>query len=317
MKPLILIAALAAGPALGETVYVSDEEAHVVHLIDGATQTLVGRIAVGKRPRGLQLSADGKRLYVAVSEDNRIDVVDLASRTVVDHIPSGPDPETFALHPDGKRLFVANEDDALVSTVDMAGKVIVRETAVGAEPEGTTVSPDGKWALATSETASIIHFIEVATGEVVDNVMVDTRPRIVKYSPGGRTVWTTSETRGTVTVIDAASRKILKVIDIAAAAPQIEIVQAVGIEFTRDGRRAFVAIGRGSKVVEIDPNTYEIVRFFPVGFRAWNLALSPDETRLYTANGLSGDVSVIDLTANRPLATIKTGGKPWGVAARP
>lgn len=316
MTRLILIAMLLAGPVCAETVYVSDEAAHVVHLIDGASQTKVGEIAVGKRPRGLVLSADGKQLFVAVSEDNRIDVVDLATRKVVGHIPSGPDPETFALHPDGTRLFVANEDDALVSTVDIAGRAIVRETQVGAEPEGTTVSPDGKWALATSETASIIHFIDVASGEVMDNVMVDTRPRIVKYAPDGRTVWTTSETRGTVTVIDAASRKIVKVVDLQAAAPDIQ-AQAVGIEFTSDGRRAFVALGRGSKVVEVDPATYRIVRFFPVGFRAWNLALSPDETRLYTANGLSGDVSVIDLTANRPLATVKTGGKPWGVAARP
>ena len=113
------------------------------------------------------------------------------------------------------------------------------------------------------------------------------------------------------------ARLIAKVIDVAAAAPDIEIVQAVGIEFTADGKRAFVALGRGSKVVEIDPATYRIVRFFPVGFRAWSLALSPDETRLYTANGLTGDLTVIDLVANRVAGTVALGGKPWGVVAAP
>jgi YVTN family beta-propeller protein len=47
------------------------------------------------------------------------------------------------------------------------------------------------------------------------------------------------------------------------------------------------------------------------------LALSPDEKRLYTANGLSGDMSVIDLVANKTAATIILGGKPWGIVAAP
>jgi YVTN family beta-propeller protein len=59
------------------------------------------------------------------------------------------------------------------------------------------------------------------------------------------------------------------------------------------------------------------VRFFRVGFRAWNVALSRDERRLYTANGLSGDVSVIDLERNQVVATISTGGKPWDVVVGP
>jgi YVTN family beta-propeller protein len=38
---------------------------------------------------------------------------------------------------------------------------------------------------------------------------------------------------------------------------------------------------------------------------------------VFAANGLSGDVTVIDLVANRVIATVKTGGKPWGVVVVP
>ena len=67
----------------------------------------------------------------------------------------------------------------------------------------------------------------------------------------------------------------------------------------------------------MDPLTLRILRTFPAGWRAWNVALSPDEKRLYTANGLSGDLTAIDLQAGRTIGTVRLGGRPWGVAASP
>jgi YVTN family beta-propeller protein len=125
-----------------------------------------------------------------------------------------------------------------------------------------------------------------------------------------------SEVRGTVTVFDTATRKRLGAVD-CEAARLADIVQPVGIAFTRDDRRAFVALGRGSTVAEVDPHSLAIIRTFPTGARAWNLALSPDDGRLYTANGLSGDVTVIDLKTNQVVKSIKLGGKPWGIVVSP
>jgi YVTN family beta-propeller protein len=128
--------------------------------------------------------------------------------------------------------------------------------------------------------------------------------------------------RGTVTAFDAASRKQVGKLDFGAAklvdgSAADVFVQPVGIAFTRDGRRAFVALGRGKLVAEVDPATLRIVRTFPVGWRAWNLALSPDERRLYTANGLTGDVTAVDLVENRTVGTVAIGGRPWGIITAP
>jgi len=76
-------------------------------------------------------------------------------------------------------------------------------------------------------------------------------------------------------------------------------------------------LGRGDRVAEIDARSGEIRRYYPVGHRNWGIALSRDGTRAYAASGLSGDVTVIDVAGGRTLATIKTGGKPWGVAVGP
>jgi PQQ-dependent catabolism-associated beta-propeller protein len=306
---------LAAADARAETAYVSDESANVVHVIVAPHWHTPSAIAVGKRPRGMALSRDGKHLYVAVSNDNRIDVVDLATRKVVDHLPSGPDPERFAVSPDGRWLYVANENDNVVSFVDIAAKKIVHEVAVGAEPEGMAVSPDGRWVICTSESASLVHFIDAGSATLVDSVLVGTRPRDAVFSADGRRLWVSSETRATVAIFDMSSRKIVHTIDFDRDDRAPDAVQAVGIVLRDD--RAFVALGRGNAVAEVDPSTFAIRRYLPVGFRNWGIGLAPDGKRLFAANGLSGDVTVLDVVANRTVATVKVGGKPWGVVVTP
>ena len=47
--------------------YVSNEDGHTVTVIDTDKNAVVGTVPVGKRPRGIQLSHDGKTLFVALS----------------------------------------------------------------------------------------------------------------------------------------------------------------------------------------------------------------------------------------------------------
>jgi PQQ-dependent catabolism-associated beta-propeller protein len=295
VKTLALaLALLAAAPAGAETVYVSNEQDNTISVIDGVTFSVAATIAVGRRPRGIALSPDRRRLFVAIGDDDRIDVVDLAARKVVDVLPSGEDPELFAVHPDGKRLFVANENDNQVTVIDIAQKKIVREIEVGVEPEGMAVSPDGTLVVCTSETTSMAHFIDAGTYEVVDNVLVDTRPRMAAFTPDAKQVWVSSELRGTVSVLGAERREVEAIIEFAIPGVPRELVQAVGIALARDGR-AYVALGPANRVAEIDMKSLKVLRYYLVGQRVWHIALSLDEKRLYSANGNSGDVTVIDL----------------------
>src|ERR1041384_7276803 len=51
----------------GERVYVSDEDGGNVVVINASDDSVVTRIPVGKRPRGLRVSPDGTQLFVALS----------------------------------------------------------------------------------------------------------------------------------------------------------------------------------------------------------------------------------------------------------
>jgi YVTN family beta-propeller protein len=54
--------------------------------------------------------------------------------------------------------------------------------------------------------------------------------------------------------------------------------------------------------------------FDDVGARPWGIGISADGTMLYTANGSSGDVSVVEASTGRVVHRIAVGGSPWGIA---
>jgi PQQ-dependent catabolism-associated beta-propeller protein len=179
------------------------------------------------------------------------------------------------------------------------------------------ISPDGKILVNTSETTNMAHFIDTEKHSVIGNVLVDSRPRVARFTDDGKQVWVSSEIGGTVSVIDPAALKVIKKIKFDVKGVRREAIQAVGIQMTKDGKRAFVALGPANRIAEIDTDSFEVKRYFLVGQRVWNLAFSPDEKRLYTTNGISNDLSVIDLERNKVIKSIPVGGAPWGIVVKP
>ena len=57
--------------------------------------------------------------------------------------------------------------------------------------------------------------------------------------------------------------------------------------------------------------------FDDIGARPWGIGISPDGKMLYTANGSSGDVSVVDAATGQVVRRIATGGSPWGYQSVP
>ena len=47
------------------------------------------------------------------------------------------------------------------------------------------------------------------------------------------------------------------------------------------------------------------------------MAFNSDKSLLFTTNGISGDVTVIDVAERAAIKTIKVGRFPWGAALRP
>jgi YVTN family beta-propeller protein len=127
-------------------IFVSNEKSENVTVINGSDFSVTATIPVGKRPRGIHSSPDGKTVYVALSgtpvkappqidakgnpvfskgkskDDDDDDgdtadkaadgigVIDVAARKLTTKLNAGSDPEEFALSRDGKRIYISNED---------------------------------------------------------------------------------------------------------------------------------------------------------------------------------------------------------------
>src|SRR4029077_10615670 len=79
--------------------------------------------------------------------------------------------------------------------------------------------------------------------------------------------------------------------------------------------RAYVTNSEDNTVSVIDTATNTVVATVPVGVNPYGIAITPDRTRAYTANGFTGadnTVSVIDTASNTVVATVTvTNGPSW------
>ena len=169
-------------------------------IIDSGNYNLLATIPLGKRPRGIHASPDGKTIYVALSgtpiagpdvdestlpppdkSADGIGVFDVAQRKVVRVIKGGSDPENFDVSKDGKQLYISNEDVSAVSIVDTASGEVVKSFPLGAQPEGVQMTPDGKQVWVTSEETGTISVLDPVKGKIIKSFKVGHRPRNVAF----------------------------------------------------------------------------------------------------------------------------------------
>ena len=338
-----LLVALAAVPlplwAATYQVYVTNERSGDVTIINGADLKVAATIPVGKRPRGIHVSPDGKVVYVALSgtpieappqidahgtpvfekkrdgdDDNAdktadgIGVLDIAERKLTGKLHAGSDPEEFALSKDGRRIYISNEDTKTASVINIASGKLEHIVPVGQEPEGVTTTPDGKQFYVTCEAGGDIYVVDTSSYSAVGHFKVNGRPRSIAFLSSGGIGFIPSESAGELNIIDTAAPKVLKTIALPAGS------RPMRVKLSPDETRLYVSNGRAGTISVFDTHTYELLNTIKVGTRPWGIGISPDGKFLFSANGPSNDVSVVDLKTNQEVARVKAGSSPWGIA---
>src|SRR5436190_1325141 len=221
MKRLLLVLLFAAS-AFADHLYVSNERAGTIQIIDTATDRVIASRNLGNRPRGLAVSPDGKRLYVALSwwrdgkhpRSGREAIVALDTntlKTIRDYV-AATDPECVAVSPDGKRLFTSNEDAATASILDVANGKSVATLVVGTEPEGVAASPDGKWVYVTGEASNTVAVIDTAAKKIIATIPAGNRVWGIAMTHDGRKVYAANSLSNTITVIDTAANRVVNTV---------------------------------------------------------------------------------------------------------
>jgi PQQ-dependent catabolism-associated beta-propeller protein len=229
----------------------------------------------------------------------------------------------MAVDSKGDLIYIANEDDSLVTIMDIKTGEVVGEVPVGVEPEGMGVSSDDKYTAATSESTSMAHVIDNKSMTLVANILVDSRPRESKFTADNKELWVSSEVGGTISVIDTSnwddpkSWKVTEKVSFKVAGVRPELLQPVGMDFTKDGKQLFVPLGPSNRVAVVDTATKKVVKYILVGQRPWHGEFGPDGKKYYVANGLTNDLTVIDVESLKAEKSVPVGRLPWGIAIMP
>lgn len=328
----------------GTKLYVAEYGANDVVEVDTARKSVTQKVKVGVRPIGLALASKSNRLIVCNRDTNDVSVIDLATMKVLGRIPVLREAMYAALTPDETRIVVSNAlpvgpatEPTLAASVSILDAKEMKPIAAIKLPAGCTnlrcvaVSPDGKWAYIVHGlgrfnvpptqlergwiTTNAITFIDLTKNVRYATMLLDyptegaADPWGMTLSPDGKRIYITLSGTHQVVFLEVAKLHELlegKIPDDLAGPPDlasqntwfaIKKNPAEGRELLTDDLAALYQ----AEVIERYPSG---------GVGPRSVAVTPDGTKLYVANYFSGNVTVIDTSNGKIVATVSVGEQP-------
>jgi len=145
--------------------------------------------------------------------------------------------------------------------------------------------------LVANKHSDTLSYIDPNTLEVEQTITVGHNPHELVITPDQRIMYLSNyEAPGnTISVVDLVARKHIKQIRTG------QYTRIHGAAMAPDGKNAYFTAGQTGWIVEVDTTTHEVTRAIPTHGKISHMVLvSNDNQRLYTANIVSENVSVID-----------------------
>ncbi|MDE0137287.1 MAG: beta-propeller fold lactonase family protein [bacterium] len=183
-----------------------------VTVIDLVTHETLAEIDVGRHPRGVAVTGDGRTAYVAVMGSTGIAAIDLsafspeqgdtgtADQPALTYIRDvGISPRHLVLSPDGKTLYATlNGEDAVVA-VDLDSGQVVRRVRTGQAPRSMDISADGTALYVVNYRSHTVSKIRTRDFMILQEFDTTPRPIGITYDPFNNEVWVSTYT-GTIHV---------------------------------------------------------------------------------------------------------------------
>jgi len=291
-----------------------------VHIIDPATNKVVGTITGIEVGHGAAAAPDGSRIYVSNEAEATLDVVDGRTLRVTSHIPLSGHPNNISISRDGTRVYVAIREEAgLVDVIDTVALKKAKSIPIKGAVHNTYVTPDGRYVVAGSiagKTATVIDARSEGIAWVMD-FDLGVRPMAFETNPDGSTkrMFVQLSDLNGFAVVDWATHKETQRIDLPKLGPGKKPVleggnASHGMAVTADGRKLVVDSRLNSAVYVYSLPDLKLLGAVDVGRSPDWVTLTPDGRSAYVANAGSNDVSVVDLVALKEVTRIPVGQVP-------
>ncbi|MCP4642107.1 MAG: YncE family protein [bacterium] len=174
--------------------------------------------------------------------------------------------------------------------------------------------PEKALLLVLNKHEDTMSFVDPDTYDVLTTIDVGHNPHELILTPDRRYAYASNYAApgNTISVIDVAARKHICQVSTGA------IARIHGAAMAPDGKHAYFTAGQSGYVVEVDVATNRVTRGIPTQGKISHMVLvSADGKRLYTANIVTEDVSVIDRATGDLITKVPCGPGCEGMAFTP
>ena len=295
--------------------YVLSESADKISLVrfDGTNARLDHQIDTGDMPididgpHGIVVSHDRKFYYVSIAHGRPFGTVwkySTKDDSVIGKTTLGNFPATLDISPDGSFLFVVNfnlHGDMVPSSVSVVSTQTMTEIArvpTCTMPHGSRLNPQGTKQYSACMMDDMLVEIDTHSLKVTRHFIVTKNKEAgMTGSPALHTTSSTPAMPGMKNMGGHGSEP---------PKPGDNSCSPTWAEPSADGASVFVACNTSSEIVEINANTWQLVRRIPARNGVYNLETTHDGSRLIATNKRDQSVSIYDLKSGRELARVST-----------
>ena len=292
-----------------------------IHLIDPATNKVVGVINDIEVPHGVTSSPDGLRLYFTNESRHTLDVVDSQTLAVTARIPLSGRPNNVAIGKDGRRVYVGiAQAPGAVDVIDTVSLTNAKSIAVKGAIHNVYVTPDGKHVVSGSIPGRMLTVIDAATETIAWELLTSAgvRPITFEQKPDGSTsriFLQLSDYHG-IAVVDFATRKEVSRFEMVAIPGEekhtqgLQAAPAHGLGVTPDGKILFATSKVYSQLYAYSLPDLKPLGTVNVGQHPEWVTFSPDGKQIYVASAGDNAVTVVNTATLKVITRIPVGQVP-------
>jgi YVTN family beta-propeller protein len=292
-----------------------------IHVIDPATNAIVGEIKGVPINHGAAAAPDGGRFYFSSEAEQSLHVVDGKSLQVTKKIPLTGRPNNISISKDGRRVYVGIVSaPGAVDVIDTTTLEKVKSIPTKGGIHNVYVTPDGTHVVAGSIAGRLMTVIDQKTEEPVWTLFQEgVRPMAFETNSDGstkRVFVQISELHG-FAVVDFAQRKEVARIQLPNDVPAEKVDKGPfngspshGLGVAPDGKTLWVTSRPNARVYAYSLPDLKLLGGLDVGGRPDWVTFTPDSRQIYIATENNDSVVVIDVPARKDIARIKVGSAP-------
>lgn len=160
------------------------------HVIDPATNKVVGIINDVEIVHGVTSAPDGSKVYLSNESLHTLDVVDTKTLKVTKRIHLSGRPNNVAVSKDGRKVYVGiAQNPGALDVIDTVSLTNVKSIPVAGSVHNVYVTPDGKYAVSGSVGGATISIVDTASDQMVRTIKMSAgiRPMAFDWNADGST----------------------------------------------------------------------------------------------------------------------------------